>query len=623
MTNLKFLCFILLTLNINSVTVVQAQNWPCWRGPNGDGTSVETNLPTQWDSITNVLWKTPVPGVGHSSPIVWEDKLFTITAILETQERVLLCYDSNKGDLLWQKTIIKANLEDKHRDNSYASGTPATDGSLVYVSVLDGEDVLVAAYDFSGKQVWVQRPGTFSSPHGYSCSPVLFEDKVIINGESKGDAPFVAALNRKNGQIIWKIIHDKPAHSFSTPIFREIAGKKQMIFGGNKEIGSYNPDDGSRYWFVNGPSEDFTSSPVYCEKEGLVIYSSAWPQRHLLAIKPDGEGDVTESHVVWQTKIGAVYVPSPICAGDFLFTTMTNGNVHCIDVATGNMLWKENMGRQYSSPVLADGLVYMPNDEGVITVIKPGSFFKFISKNAIGERMNASPAISNGKIYLRGNKHLFCISEKKSAQTIKSKIIPFSELIFTDIGAVTQTGKMTVDKNKVEIVAGGADIWGIKDECSFAHKKLTGDFDVSVQIMGLSKSHQYTKAGIMARADLSNNSQHVYFQIFPDNTPRNKNNGGCEFQYRTEKGGDMKAIYPDLKTAGNKFDVNFSNTWIRMKRTGNVFESYLSSDNKTWQLYSTFVQKLSDELLVGLAVTSHNSNKNTTASFGHLEELEF
>lgn len=372
---------------------------------------METNIPTEWDSVTNVLWKTAVPGSGSSSPIVWEDKLFILSAKTETQERLLLCYNIMTGDLLWQKTVLKGPLERKHSDNSYASGTPATDGKLIYVSFLDGENVFVAAYDFEGKLIWTQRPGTFSSPHGYSCSPVLFKDKVIINGSSKGVDPFIAALNKTNGQVIWKIPQDKPAHSFSTPIFREMAGKMQMIFSGNKEITSYNPEDGSRYWYINGPSEDFCSSPVYNEKTGLVLISSAWPQRHLLAIKPDGSGDVTESHVVWQTKKGAVYVPSPVSTDDYLFTTMTNGRVHCIEVATGNTLWEEDLGKQYSSPVFVNGLVYMPNDEGVITVIKPGPIFEYVAKNAIGEGMNASPAISNGKIYLRGDKHLFCIGQ--------------------------------------------------------------------------------------------------------------------------------------------------------------------------------------------------------------------
>lgn len=404
----RFLSVLIGILTLTTVT--QAENWPGWRGPNGDGTSSETNLPTKWDSTTNVLWKIPLPGAGHASPIVWGDKLFTVAAKAETQEKLLLCYDTKNGNLLWQVDVLKSPFENKHNDNSFASGTPATDGTLVYVSFLDGESVVVAAYDFTGKQVWIQRPGTFSSPHGYSCSPVIYKDMVIINGDSKGDA-FIAALSKTDGHTIWKNKLDKPAHSFSTPLFREIAGRTQMIFCGNQEVSSYNPVDGTRYWFITGPSEDFCSTPVYNEMTGLLLISSAWPQRHLLAIKPDGNGDVSNTHIAWRATEGAYYVPSPVTVGNYLFTTMTNGQVHCIEVSTGKILWKENLGKQYSSAVLINGLVYMPNDEGVITVIKQGPTFERIASNSIGEKMFASPAISNGRIYLKGASHLFCIGE--------------------------------------------------------------------------------------------------------------------------------------------------------------------------------------------------------------------
>ena len=413
MTRFKYLILIPLYLIISYMPEVQAQNWPCFRGPNGDGTSSETRLPVKWDSVTNIVWKSAVPGIGYASPIIWGDRLFTVTALQETQEKVLLCYDSGNGKLLWQKTVSKTPFEKKHDNNSFASGTPATDGNLVYLSFLDRQDVVVAAYDFTGKQIWIQRPGTFSSPHGFSCSPVLYKDKVIINGDSQGDS-FIAALSKADGKVIWRVSHERPSHSFLTPIIREMAGKTQMIFGGNREIAGYNPDNGSKYWFVSGPSEDFCSSPVYNKKSGLVLISSAWPERNLFAVKPDGQGDVTKNKIIWQTRRGAYYVPSPVCTDDYLFTTMTNGQIHCIEVATGKIIWTENNGMQYSSPVLADGLVYMPNDEGVITVIKPGPEFEYLSKNSIGEKMFASPAISNGKIFLRGYKHLFCIGNSAS-----------------------------------------------------------------------------------------------------------------------------------------------------------------------------------------------------------------
>jgi len=387
-----------------------AEDWPCWRGPRGDGTSTETNVPVQWDATSNIVWKVPVPGVGHSSAIVWGDYVFTATALLESQQRVLLCFDRKTGKLIWQQTVLRAPLEKKNNDNSYASGTPATDGKYVYVSFFDDPDVVVAAYDFGGKQVWMKRPGKFSSPHGYSCSPALYEDKVIINADSKV-GPFVVALNRSDGRTLWRIDHENTGLSYSTPVFRELAGRKQMIFCGNRSVAGYNPDDGSRYWVVDGPSEEFVASPVFHEAAGLICISSSWPERHLLAIRPDGQGNVTDTHVAWRTKDGAYYVPSPVCVGEYLLTTMTSGEVYCFEAATGKVLWKEKLGKQYPSAVVANGLVYMPNDEGVVTVIKPGRTFERVAQNAIGERMNASAAISNGQIFLRGAKHLFCIGQ--------------------------------------------------------------------------------------------------------------------------------------------------------------------------------------------------------------------
>jgi hypothetical protein len=210
------------------------------------------------------------------------------------------------------------------------------------------------------------------------------------------------------------------------------------------------------------------------------------------------------------------------------------------------------------------------------------------------------------------------MSNLLSAKDNSKTIFPV-KLKQADIGNPAIGGKFNVTQKGFDITAGGSDVWGTRDEFHFSYLPLKGDFIISVQIIDLSAANQYTKAGLMARTDLSENSQHVFFQIFPDNTPRNKNNGGCEFQYRTEKAGEMKAIYPDLETAGNQFNIAFPDTWIRLKRTGNVFESYISNDNKSWKLYSTFTLKMPVLLFVGTAATSHNATGATIAKFGLLK----
>jgi len=214
-------------------------------------------------------------------------------------------------------------------------------------------------------------------------------------------------------------------------------------------------------------------------------------------------------------------------------------------------------------------------------------------------------------LFLLNNSFLFAQLQKGYTP------IGFESFRPKDIGKNTKPGKMNIFGDTLIITASGSDIWGNNDECFFAIRGgFGGDFDLSVQVLSLDKSHLYAKAGIMARNSLSDSSKHVYFQVFPDNSPRNNNNnGGCEFQYRSENGKEMKAIYPNKKTAGKKFDVDFPNTWIRLKRKGDVFKSYFSNDGKKWNLYSSFTLKMQKGLFVGLAVTSHDANNFTTAKF--------
>lgn len=200
------------------------------------------------------------------------------------------------------------------------------------------------------------------------------------------------------------------------------------------------------------------------------------------------------------------------------------------------------------------------------------------------------------------------------------RTVPFSEFKSFKIGSKSKSDKVTINKTQIEIATSGDDIWGEKDNGYFVFKQFVGDFDFSVQVLDLSSAHLYTKAGIMARVDLSKKSKHVFFQVFPDNNKRNKNLGGCEFQYRPQKSKESYAIYPDKETAGNRFDVNFPNTWIRLKRNGDIFRSYISNDNENWMIYARHKQKMPENLLVGLAVTSHDANKKTIAKFSTVTE---
>ncbi len=327
-----------------------------------------------------------------------------------------MSFEKKTGRLLWQKTVLHSPLEPKNSQNSYASSTPACDGQKVFVTFLDGKDVLVAAFDFSGQQVWSVRPGQFYSQHGFSHTPVIFGDRVIIVCESKGEN-FIVALARRDGRQLWKVPCHNPTQSYSPPLIREMAGRLQMVVPGNKAVTSLDPTDGRTLWVSDGPSEDCVITPVYNERAGLVFSCSSWPKRVLQAIKPDGEGNVTERKVVWSSSEGAPYVPSPISVGDWFFTSsFATKEVYCFEAATGRILWHENMGLHHASPVSANGLLYFLNDDGVAHVFRAGPKFELIARNELGEKTYASPAINEGQIFLRSFGNLFCIGGGKEIE---------------------------------------------------------------------------------------------------------------------------------------------------------------------------------------------------------------
>jgi outer membrane protein assembly factor BamB len=395
---------------------LSAEDWPGWRGPRGDGTSLEKQVPVKWDGAKGegVVWKAVIPGDGHSSPIVVGSRVFVTAALPETQERVLLCLDRDSGKELWRRTVVTCPLERKHRENSYASSTPASDGERVFVTFLDGLEAIVAAYDLAGNQQWLVRPGRFTSVHGFSSSPVVFEDKVIINGDHDGDA-WIAALARKDGATLWKIDRENKTRSYVTPLIRDIAGRTQMILSGSKCVASYDPRTGQRHWIIDGPTDQFVASPVFSAKTGLAYITGGFPDHHVLGIDPRGNGNVTATHVVWHHKAakGVAYVPSPIVEGDWLLLTDDLGFAHAFDAKSGTVVWTERFGRTHASLTSAAGHVYFINDDGVCRVVKPAENFRIVATSELGEPCYSSPVISEGRLFVRGAKHLFCFGEKR------------------------------------------------------------------------------------------------------------------------------------------------------------------------------------------------------------------
>lgn len=401
---------VLLLLSILiSPAVVRAEDWPGWRGPRGDGTSTEKNLPLRWSDKENIHWKTPIPGIGHSSPVIWGDKVFLTSCLEDKQLRILLCLDRKSGKILWQRDVLKAPLEPKHKLNSYSSSTPATDGKYLYVSFLGNPRMQVYCYDLEGNQIWNQSPGEFHSKHGFCSPPVLYKDMVILNGDQDAEA-WIVALDKATGTERWRADRPNRTRSYVPPLIIEHAGRKQLVLSGSLCVASYDPDTGKQLWIIDGPTEQFVASLVYLD--GVLFLTSGYPEYHIVAIRPDGVGNVTKTHILWRDTKGAGYVPSPVAWDKWFFLVNDGGRASCLEAKTGKRLWYETLGRHHSgSPVAADGYIYFPDDDGKTFVVKAGPKFELVQKNALGEECYSSPAIANGQIFLRTQHNLWCIGK--------------------------------------------------------------------------------------------------------------------------------------------------------------------------------------------------------------------
>lgn len=397
-------------------TPLLAEDWPCWRGPRLDGSSLETNPPLRWSATDNIAWKTPIPGIGHSSPILHGQRVFVTTCLEKEKQRVLLCLDRANGKILWQRVVVTAPLERKHKLNSFASSTPATDGRHVFVAFLEQPKMQVYCYDFDGNLVWQKTAGKFNSPHGFCSPPILYKDTLIVNGDQDGDG-FLVALEKATGAERWRTPRPNKTRSYCAPLIVQAAGKVQMVLSGSKCVAGYDPGTGKQLWIIDGPTEQYCASLVY--GDGLFFLTTGFPKFHNLAIRPDGSGNVTKSHVVWHENDvparKASYVPSPIAHDQWFFMISDLGGFVCFEAKTGKRLWEKQLGSHHSaSPVYAAGHLFLTDDDGVTYVLKAGPKFELVSRNALEDECYASPAVSNGQIFLRTQHYLFCIGTRTS-----------------------------------------------------------------------------------------------------------------------------------------------------------------------------------------------------------------
>jgi hypothetical protein len=378
--------------------------WPRWRGPSGQGRSSETGLPLRWSASENVAWKAPVPGRGHSSPVIWGERIFLTTAFDNGKRRSLVCLRRADGEPLW--TADAPFVEPEGRviaKNSYASATPATDGERVVAFF--GNTGLVA-FDFDGDLLWHVPFEPFDAMHGTGASPVLCGGLAILFQEQSDKDSIGIAVDKRSGEKRWQVKLPR-ALGWSTPQPLRVGGRDELVYGAHRTVLAFDPASGAELWRCDGPTIEVVPTVVY--GNGLV-YSASGRNGPTLALRPGGSGDVSASHLAWKVTRGAPHVPSPVLSGELLYLVNDRGLLTCLDAETGATVYQKRLEGQFSaSPIAADGKIYLTNESGDTFVVRDGRDFEILAVNPLGEGVLASMAVLGGRIYIRGERHLFAI----------------------------------------------------------------------------------------------------------------------------------------------------------------------------------------------------------------------
>jgi len=403
-------------------------NWPQWRGPDADGVSQETGLPLRWSRSENIAWKVRLPGRGNSTPIIWSDRIFVTSqigsGIVEARSArndgpvanddgpvtfVTQCFRREDGKLLWEHRVAAEKpLPPVHVFHNLSTPSPVTDGERVYVWFGTGQ---LLALTLEGQVVWTRHLGKEYSPFtllwGHGSSPVVFRDSLILLCDHN-PAAYLLALERRTGKEVWKTDRGKGLRSYSTPFLAAVGDRFELIVNSNPRIDAYDPENGQLLWYADGDCKVPIAMPVIAD--GILYATRGYNSGPYMAIRPGGKGDVNQTRVLWRVPTGAPYVSSLLYYRNLIYMATEVGIVKCIDPKTGQTLWTERIGGNFSaSPVGADGKVYLLNEDGETAVLQAGRECVVLARNQLNEVCRASPAVSRGRIFIRSDENLYSI----------------------------------------------------------------------------------------------------------------------------------------------------------------------------------------------------------------------
>ncbi len=408
------LYLLLTTLALALTLTAHAENWPHWRGDHGNGVSLTAQPPTEWSVTINVKWKVAVPGRGSGSPVIWENQVFVVSAVgSANREFKLFCYDRNTGALRWEQTTITATPhEGTHSTNGFASASPCTDGEHVYAHF--GSRGL-HCFTMAGELKWSRDFGKMSTRNsfGEGSSPTLAGDKIIVPWDHEGQSALYA-LDKRTGETVWKTDRDEPT-CWATPLVVESGGKEQVIMNGENQARAYDLETGEELWRCGGQTQRPVASPVFAND--IVYIGSGFRGSFLGAFQLDGKGDIAGTeNVVWSVDRDTPDIASLLLSnGRLYYHKGKTGILTCHDATTGDILFGParipGIANTYASPIAAGGHIYLTGRSGNTTVIKDAGTLEVVATNSVGETVDATPAPVDGELFIRGENHLFCISE--------------------------------------------------------------------------------------------------------------------------------------------------------------------------------------------------------------------